>query len=45
GVDGATPVLALPAGKTVLRFLPPLIIGQEELAQVVEALRRACERQ
>ncbi len=44
GVDGATPVLALPAGKTVLRFLPPLIVGQGELAQVVEALRRACAR-
>jgi acetylornithine/LysW-gamma-L-lysine aminotransferase len=29
-------VLAMPAGATVLRFLPPLIISQEELAVVAE---------
>ncbi len=28
-------VLALPAGPTVLRFLPPLVITQEELSRVV----------
>ena len=32
-------VLALPAGLTVLRFLPPLVIEQNDLAQVVEAVR------
>ncbi len=31
-------VLALPAGLTVMRFLPPLIIGQEELERVAEAV-------
>ena len=29
-------VLALPAGKTVLRLLPPLVITDEELAFVAE---------
>jgi LysW-gamma-L-lysine/LysW-L-ornithine aminotransferase len=28
-------VLALPAGMTVMRFLPPLVIGREELEEVV----------
>ena len=32
-------VLALPAGPTVIRLLPPLVIGWEELALVVEALQ------
>ncbi len=32
-------VLALPAGMTVLRLLPPLVITEEELARVVDALR------
>jgi acetylornithine/LysW-gamma-L-lysine aminotransferase len=32
-------VLALPAGPTVARFLPPLVIEQEELQLVLEALR------
>lgn len=32
-------VLALPAGKTVLRFLPPLIVTQDELQRVVDAVR------
>lgn len=31
-------VLALSAGKTVLRLLPPLIVERDQLAQVVEAL-------
>jgi acetylornithine/LysW-gamma-L-lysine aminotransferase len=31
-------VLALPAGLTVMRFLPPLVISKEDLAQVVEAV-------
>lgn len=31
-------VLALPAGPTVIRLLPPLIIGYDELDQVVAAL-------
>ncbi len=32
-------ILALPAGKTVLRLLPPLIISRAELQRVVDALR------
>ncbi len=32
-------VMALPAGNTVLRFLPPLSISREEIDQVVEAVR------
>lgn len=32
-------VLAMPAGPTVVRLLPPLTIGQAELDQVAEALR------
>jgi len=32
-------VLALPAGKTVLRLLPPLIIRQAELEQAIDAIR------
>jgi len=31
-------VLALPAGRTVLRLLPPLVISQEELDTVISAL-------
>lgn len=33
-------VLALPAGLTVLRFLPPLVISQDELAVVVQAVKK-----
>ncbi len=32
-------VMALPAGLTVMRFLPPLVITREELAQVVTAVQ------
>ncbi|MBI3241180.1 MAG: aspartate aminotransferase family protein [Chloroflexi bacterium] len=32
-------VLALPAGLTVLRFLPPLVIEEADLVRVVEAVR------
>jgi acetylornithine/LysW-gamma-L-lysine aminotransferase len=32
-------VLALPAGLTVLRFLPPLVIEQADLVQVVQAVQ------
>lgn len=31
-------IIAIPAGKTTLRLLPPLIITQEQLAQAVEAI-------
>ena len=31
-------VLALPAGATVIRLLPPLVVTEEQLVQVVEAL-------
>jgi acetylornithine/LysW-gamma-L-lysine aminotransferase len=33
-------VLALPAGLTVLRFLPPLVIEQNDLAKVVQAVKK-----
>ncbi len=33
-------VLALPAGLTTMRFLPPLVVEQSDLAQVVEAVRQ-----
>jgi acetylornithine/LysW-gamma-L-lysine aminotransferase len=36
-------VLALPAGSTVLRLLPPLTIGQDELATVVGAIREVLD--
>ncbi|WP_247003706.1 aspartate aminotransferase family protein [Halosolutus gelatinilyticus] len=31
-------ILALPAGRTVLRLLPPLVIGEEEADRLVDAL-------
>ena len=31
-------VLALPAGLTVMRFLPPLVISQTELAEAADAV-------
>lgn len=34
-------VLALPAGKTVLRLLPPLVITREELERAIAAIREA----
>jgi LysW-gamma-L-lysine/LysW-L-ornithine aminotransferase len=34
-------VLALPAGKTVLRLLPPLVITRDELTQVIDAVETA----
>jgi LysW-gamma-L-lysine/LysW-L-ornithine aminotransferase len=33
-------VLALPAGNTVLRLLPPLIISQDEMQQIVDTIRQ-----
>ncbi len=33
-------VLALPAGTTVLRLLPPLVISQDDLEQVAQAIER-----
>jgi LysW-gamma-L-lysine/LysW-L-ornithine aminotransferase len=36
-------VLALPAGKTVLRFLPPLVISEAQLERVAEAVRVVLE--
>lgn len=33
-------ILALPAGRTVVRFLPPLIIEEEHVEQTVEAVRK-----
>ncbi len=37
-------IMALPAGLNVMRFLPPLVIEQEELAQVVEAVRKVLSK-
>ena len=31
-------VLALPAGLTVIRFLPPLVISKEDLAEVAKTV-------
>ena len=36
-------VLALPAGRTVLRFLPPLVVSEEQLDRVVEAVQTVLE--
>ncbi len=33
-------VLALPAGNTVMRLLPPLVIGDDDLAQACDAIER-----
>jgi acetylornithine/LysW-gamma-L-lysine aminotransferase len=33
-------VMALPAGLTVMRFLPPLVISQDDLSQVVSAVQQ-----
>jgi acetylornithine/succinyldiaminopimelate/putrescine aminotransferase len=38
-------VLALPAGPSVLRLLPPLVIEEEELQTVVEALREVLKKE
>ncbi len=37
-------VLALPAGLTVMRFLPPLVISQAELARAADAVERVLTR-
>ena len=36
-------ILALPAGLTVIRLLPPLVISDEQLKSVIEALREILE--
>jgi acetylornithine/LysW-gamma-L-lysine aminotransferase len=36
-------VLALPAGKTVLRLLPPLVITRDELLTIVDAIQAALQ--
>lgn len=36
-------VLALSAGATVMRFLPPLVIGEEEVDTVVERVAEVLE--
>ena len=38
-------VLALPAGLTVLRFLPPLVVEQSDLEQVVAAVREVLSQE
>jgi len=38
-------VLALPAGRTVLRLLPPLVISQEELDHVLSAVEDTLRRE
>lgn len=39
GLPESPGVLALPAGLTVMRFLPPLVISLDDLGQVVQAVR------
>ncbi|HLJ66272.1 MAG TPA: aspartate aminotransferase family protein [Chloroflexota bacterium] len=36
-------VLAIPAGSTAVRFLPPLIVEQEQVTQAAEVLERALQ--
>jgi acetylornithine/LysW-gamma-L-lysine aminotransferase len=36
-------ILALPAGPTVVRFLPPLVIGRDDLDQVVDTFAAVLE--
>ncbi|MBO21504.1 MAG: acetylornithine transaminase [Rhodospirillaceae bacterium] len=36
-------LLTVVAGENVLRMLPPLIIGDEEIKQAVDAIERACQ--
>ena len=36
-------VLALPAGPTVLRLLPPLVVTEEQLIEVFDAMLEALE--
>ncbi|HSH82017.1 MAG TPA: aminotransferase class III-fold pyridoxal phosphate-dependent enzyme, partial [Herpetosiphonaceae bacterium] len=38
-------IIALPAGPTVIRLLPPLVITQAELEQVVVALEAVLARE
>jgi acetylornithine/N-succinyldiaminopimelate aminotransferase len=35
-------LLTVVAGENVLRMLPPLIIGESEIAEAVEAIEQAC---
>ena len=35
-------LLVIPAGDSVVRLLPPLVIGEEEIAEAAERLDRAC---
>ena len=37
-------LLAVAAGDNVVRLLPPLIIGEEEIAEAIVRLDRACAR-
>jgi acetylornithine/LysW-gamma-L-lysine aminotransferase len=37
----ANGVLAIPAGSTTVRFLPPLIVEREHVDQAADALERA----
>jgi len=36
--------MALPAGNTVLRLLPPLVITDEELSEACDAIERVLTR-
>ena len=36
-------VLALPAGPTVIRFLPPLVITREQIDTVIALLKKVLE--
>lgn len=38
----AAGLLTIPAGDNVVRLLPPLIVGENEIAEAVERLGRAC---
>jgi acetylornithine/N-succinyldiaminopimelate aminotransferase len=37
-------MLTVAAGDNVVRLLPPLIVTEEEIADAVQRIERACER-
>ena len=40
----AEKMITVAAGDNVVRLLPPLIVTEEEIAEAVQRIERACER-
>ena len=40
----AEKMITVPSGDNVVRLLPPLIVGEQEIAEAIARLRRACAR-